>query len=172
MVDVPVILCVKLLVQIGGQSLWKKIMGDEANPVYTLVSQEPSKLANTDRKRKATDKAKQNRWESKRQKTNDDTVKAQRDYDRHDGGTTVLDIVSDVPQNMLEDLMIKYYQTNVQVTTSKAKELESTTTTQGNGDDTVGNIWKAERRKRITSSIIGQIAKRTSKTKVEKLVKY
>ena len=95
-----------------------------------MVSQERSKLANTDRKRKATDKAKQSRWESKHQKTDDDTVKARRDYDRHDGGTTVLDIVSDVPQNMLEDLMIKYYQTNVQVTTSKAKELESTTTTQ------------------------------------------
>ena len=54
-----------------GPKSWEKIMGDEANLVYTLISQKRSKLANTDRKRKATDKAKQSRWESKHQKTDD-----------------------------------------------------------------------------------------------------
>ena len=59
-----------------GPKSWEKIMGDEANSVYTLVSQERSKLPNTYRKRKATENAKQSRWESKHQKTEDDTVKA------------------------------------------------------------------------------------------------
>ena len=61
--------------------------------------------------------------------------------------------------------------TEVQVTV-QGKRARVNYNNRGNGDDTVGNIWKAERRKRITSSIIGQIAKRRSKTKVEKLVKY
>ena len=155
-----------------GPNAWEKITGEKANPVYRAVSKERCILVERDRKRKATDQAKMSRLNSTCQKTTDNSVQARRDYARHDGGISVLDVASDVPQNILEDLMKKYYETNVQVSSSKAKELESATITQGEGDDTVSNIWKAERRKRITSSIIGQIAKRRSKTKVEKLVKY
>ena len=72
----------------------------------------------------------------------DNSTKARRDYARDDGGTSVMDIQSDIPQNMLEDLMVKYYQANVKVTTSKAKEIELATITQGEGDDT---RWKAEK---------------------------
>ena len=67
----------------------------------------------------------------------------------------MLGVASDVLQNILEDLMKRYYETNIQVNSSKAKELESARISQGEVDDTVSKIWKAERRKRITSSIIG-----------------
>ena len=62
--------------------------------------------------------------------------------------------------------MIHYYKANVYVTTSKATELEMITS---DGDNAV---WKGERQKRITSSSFGQIVKRRSKAKVEKLVKH
>ena len=154
-----------------GPESWEKITGEKANPVHRAISKERHILVERDRKRKATDQAKKSRFDSKRQKTTDNSVQARRDYARHDDGIIVSDIASDVPQNILEDLMKKYYEAHVQVSSSKAKGLESATKTQGEGDDTASNIWKAERHKRITSSIVGQIAKRKSKTKVEKLVK-
>lgn len=134
----------------------EKITGQKANPVYIAISKE--KHMERDRKRKATDQAQKSHFDRKRQKRTDNSVQAQRDNARHDG-ISVSDIASDVPQILLEDLMTKYYEAHVQVSSSKAKGLDSATKTQGERDGTASNIWKAEKHKRITS-IVGQIAKR------------
>jgi hypothetical protein len=62
--------------------------------------------------------------------------------------------------------MSKYYQENVHADTSKINDIQLTTINQGQSNDMRSNFWKLERKKRIRSSMIGQIAKRLSKTKV------
>ena len=99
----------------------------EANPVYRAISKE--KHMERDRKRKVTDQAQKSHFDWKRQKRTDNSVQAQRDYAGHDDGISVSDIASDVPQIILQDLMTKYYEAHVQVSSSKAKGLESATKT-------------------------------------------
>ena len=81
-----------------GARAWEEITGSTANATYVSVSENRCKLVEADRKRKATDKAKESRWQSKSKRSCDDSNRA-RDYSRHDGGIAVLDVVSDVPKN-------------------------------------------------------------------------
>ncbi len=67
--------------------------------------------------------------------------------------------------------MIDYYRANVRVTDSGIAEIERATRGQGTTDDVTNYLWKTERRKRITSSTAGTVARRTSTTKVAPLVK-
>ena len=82
--------------------------------------------------------------------------RAKKDYARHDGGTAVLDVVSDVPWSMLEDLMVKYYENNVQLAATRCKDIEIETRNQS-GDETIYSIFYNGTNR--------------STTKVEKLVK-
>ena len=81
------------------------------------------------------------------------------------------DVASDVPQIYLEDMMMTYYATHVEVSQERAIQLEEMTRFQGIADDLTANIWLVERRKRVTSSTAGQIAKRRATTKVCSIVK-
>jgi len=66
--------------------------------------------------------------------------------------------------------MVNYYNTHVAVSQAQISEVECLTRQQGT-DDNSSNVWLAERRKRITSSNTGRIAKRRSSTKVANTVK-
>ena len=48
-------------------------------------------------------------------KSNDNTVKARRDYVRHDGGLDIDDVPQDIPAEVLEDMMFDYYRAHVLV---------------------------------------------------------
>ncbi len=76
-----------------------------------------------------------------------------------------------VPQAYLQGLMIDYYRANVNASASKIVEIECATRGQGTSDDVANNLWLTERRKRITSSTTGTIARRRSTTKAAPLVK-
>ena len=65
----------------------------------------------------------------------------------------------DIPPNHLQDLMVSFYKTKVVVNQQRAKELPLLTMQHGY-DETAFSIWKSERWLRITSSIVGIIAKR------------
>ena len=67
--------------------------------------------------------------------------------------------------------MLDYYKANVCVSPTRRLEIESTTRSQGAADEMATNLWMAERRKRVTASVCGQIAKRRCTTKVANLVK-
>ena len=95
------------------------------------------------------------------------TDQARHCYSRYDGGRNADDITGDVPSNFLQDTMIQYYKANVAVTIPKATNIEVMTRQQ----ECSANIWLAERRKRITASNVGTIAKRRSSTKVANTVK-
>jgi len=114
---------------------------------------------------------KKRRRDVKYRKTNDDSLRARSDYARHDGGPEVHDVHQDVPADILHGMMLDYYQANIYVSASKSVEIELATRNQGSADETSLNLWMAERRKRITASSCGQIAKRRSTTKVANLVK-
>jgi hypothetical protein len=107
--------------------MWEKITGGKANPVYTAASAKQEKMAKADKMRKATDKAKSSRRASKRAISNDNSLKARKDYERHDDGHGVEEIENDIPQAYLQDLMMDYYRAYVAVNENKAYEIERAT---------------------------------------------
>ena len=76
-----------------------------------------------------------------------------------------------LPQAYFQGQILDYYRANVNLTDSRIVEVERSTRGQGTATEVAGNLWLAERRKRITSSVTGNIAKRRSTTKVAPLVK-
>ena len=154
-----------------GPSSWKKVTGEEANPVFRSAATSYAKQLSCDQKRKSTDEAKKKRIATKFKRTNDNSLQARSDYARHDGGPQVRDVHQDIPEAFLLRMMMDYYRANVNLSSTKISELESATRAQGSGQEAAANIWMAERRKRITASACGQIAKRRATTKVAGLVK-
>ena len=154
-----------------GAVVWKQVTGNDPNPVLKDSTAKRSRQVATDRNRKAREDVKRKRKEVRYGKSNDNTVKARRDYARHDGGLDVRDVPQDVPATFLEDMMVDYYRAHVSVSVEKSLEIEGATKSQAAADDLASNRWKAERRKRVTGSKCGQIAKRRSTTKVANLVK-
>ena len=122
---------------------------NDPNPVLKDPTVKHSRQVAADVKRK--------RKEVRYGKSNDHPVKASRDYARHDGGLDV----RDVPAAFLEDMMVDYYRAHISVSTEKRLEIKGTTKSQA-ADELASNRWKAERRKRVTASKCGQIAKRRS----------
>lgn len=114
---------------------------------------------------------KTNRLAKKYQNTNDDSVKAHRDYTRHDDGPGVQEVDRDLPGDMLQGIMSDCYRAYVRMSPAQLFEVELTTRGQGSADESTSNCWKAERRKQIASSSCGQIAKRRNTTKVASSVK-
>ena len=64
------------------------------------------------------------------------------------------EVDDDVTPDLLEDLKIGFYETKVRVTPEQAKAIEKQTVNQAASDQ-----WITERRKRITASVAGGIAK-------------
>ena len=154
-----------------GTVAWEKATGTEANPVFMTYTKNYTREVERNRKRKASEEVKQRRSARKYRKTNDDSLQARHDYARHDDGPGVLDVNHDVPGDYLQGLMMDYYKANVLVSPAEVLEVEAATRSQGTADELASNLWMTERRKRVTSTVCGQIAKRRSTTKVANLVK-
>ena len=82
-------------------------MTDKENVVYQTAAEVSEKIATKDRKRKATDLAKDNRRKSKYAKS-DDSISARKAYSRHDG-VQPDDISEDVSNEYLEELKDSFY---------------------------------------------------------------
>ena len=154
-----------------GAITWEKVTGEEANPIFKKTTLSNAKKVESDRKRKATNEARKKRVKTKFQRTNDDSLQARRDYARHDGGPDIHEVHQDIPGDHLQHLVLEYYSANDRLSRAKAMEIESLTRTQAAASEVGGNLWMAERRKRITASVCGTIAKRRTTTKVGNLVK-
>ena len=137
----------------------------QANKCFKSVSASKAKQVYNDRKRKATDDAKY-KGKQKR-KESDNSLQDHRDYSRYDNkGPNAREVSSDISNSNLHELMIKYFNAQVTVTEASAEEINMSTIEQGSN-----RRWHSERRNRITSSNVGQIAKRKSSTKVAATVK-
>ena len=126
-----------------------------------------SKKVAADYKRKAKDDVKLKR---KRRKRNDNSLQSRLDYSRYDDkGPNATKVPSDVSASNLHELMVSYYNTNVKITESIAQKIAINTIDQGDGDSN-GQVWHEEQRKHITSSSVGEIAKRRKTTKVNSII--
>ena len=148
-----------------GPQAWKELTGSSPNKVFADTTEHTAKIMDKDRKRKATMEAKETRRRSKYAKIDDNSTAARKAYSRHDEGILPEEIIDDISPEELEELKSTFYQTKVVLTKEVACELEEQTRNQSES-----NQWRCERRKRITASNAGGIAKMRAKTKRSKKV--
>ena len=149
--------------QAWGSQTWNE-MTHSQNITYQIATEAAMKKADSDRKRKSSDKAKKSRRQNKYSKVDNSTA-ARRAYSRHDNGTLPVDVTGDVPADYLSQLMDTFYQTKVIVNKAEILNVESKTQAQSDS-----NTWREERYKRITASVVGGICKLQKKTKRSKKV--
>lgn len=135
-----------------GPEAFSEMTASAVNPVYQNAATTLAKKTADDKKRKATEKAKDRRRHNKYSKK-DDSIQARKAYSRHDGNTVPDEITEDVLPEILEELKQSYYDTKVRVTKEEAVTVALDTIEQGS------ELWKTERRKRVTASAIGGIVK-------------
>ena len=151
-----------------GPATWGKIVSAPCE-TFTKVAESKFHKVIKDRKRKSRDDVKIQRKKAKRARQVE-SKQGRDDYSRHDGGKNATDIVTDISPDQLHALMREYYLANVKVSEAKCEELKLKTAGQGKCDNSL-QVWLAERRKRITASNVGCIAKRRATTKVNSTVK-
>ncbi len=142
-----------------GPQTWKTVTNSSPNKVYSDAASRSSVRVDADRKRKATKEAKEKRRRSKYLRI-DDSAAARSAYYRHDGGISPEQVDDDIPSDVLESLKKSFYNTQVTVTQEEVRDIEKVTRGQNACDE-----WMAERRKRITASNVGAIAKMRKTTK-------
>ena len=147
-----------------GPKVWRQMAEVSPNKVYQDTTDRSVKRVEKDRKRKATEKAKVSRRQSKYMRM-DDSIAARKAYSRHDEGITPDEISDDIPEEHLKQLMAGFYSTKIVVTKEKAEEIEQQTRNQADNEQ-----WMIERRRRITASKVGSIAKMRATTKKNKKV--
>ncbi len=147
-----------------GPQTWKTMTNSSPNKVYSSAASRSSVRVDADRERKAKDQVKEKRRRSKYQRI-DDSVAARSAYGRHDGGISPGQVDDDIPSDVLEALKRGYYDTRVVVTGEEARNIEEATRGQSTCDE-----WMKERRKRLTASNVGSVAKMRKTTKRSKKV--
>ena len=147
-----------------GPGIWKRMAQVEPNKVYSDAAEHASKRVEKNRKRKATDEVKEHRRQSKYMRT-DNTPAARRAYNRYDEGISPDEVTDDLPSEQLQQLCTDFYNTKVVITRDEAKQIECDTRQQSNSTQ-----WLVERRKRITASRTGSIAKMRATTKKVKKI--
>ena len=78
-----------------GPRVWKDITNTSPNKIYTSVTSQSAKVLDRQRKRKATDEAKQKRRQNKYMRR-DESSAALQTYSRHDNGITPDEVTQDI----------------------------------------------------------------------------
>ena len=108
---------------------------------------------------------KSNRNEDKANMLAHETTAAQKAHNRHDGGRCPDETIEDVSPQLLEDYKLSFFQAKVSVTQEEAQDIERATQSQSEDE-----YWRSERRKRLTASSVGGVAKMKETTKRSKKV--
>ena len=147
-----------------GPTLWKEMTSSSPSKVFSNAVKQSAKKSSSEKKRKAKDEVKQQR-RMKKYSRNDKSAQARKAYSRHDGGLSPDEIDEDISLEHLEELKTGFYQTKVVITSEEAKQIELQTRDQVDNQQ-----WMNERRKRLTASVVGAIAKMKKTTKKSKKV--
>ena len=141
-------------------------MTSSSNPVYQRVAEATEKRVAKDRKRKATEKAKERRRKQRiKYSKKDNSDEARKSYSRHDGGVQPEEVTEDISEETLQAMMTTFYKTKVVVTEEEASDIAVDTVTQGQSE-----LWRRERKLRLTASAIGSVVKMKATTKRSKKV--
>ena len=84
------------------------------------MAQPKCRKVKKDCKQKSTDKVRNQRKRAKRV-SQVESKRDRQDYSRHDGGTEVNNIITDIAPEQLNALMKEYYLTNVKVSVEKCE---------------------------------------------------
>ena len=147
-----------------GPTLWKKMTGSSPSKVFSDVMQRSAKKSSKEKERKAKDEVKRQRRMRKYSKK-DNSAQARQAYSRHDGGISPDEVNEDISPEHLEELKQGFYETKVVVSPEDVTRIENDTRQQADCPE-----WLVERRKRITASMVGGIAKMRPTTKRSKKV--
>ena len=147
-----------------GPQVWRDTTRSEPNPILVNTANKTAEKREKDRKRKQTEEAKERRRQSKYPRV-DDTAEARKSYSRHDGGIEPDEVSEDLSPEHLDDLKQRFYQTKVVVNQEQTCQIEVLTRSQRDTE-----MWMEERRKRITASNVGSVAKMKASTKRAKKV--
>lgn len=96
------------------------------NQHFVDVAKSSAKKVENDRKRKATEAAKEQRRKSKCSR-NDDTAAALKSYSRHDNALEPDEVTDNVPPEYLAQMKQTFYDTNVVVNREQAAVIERDT---------------------------------------------
>jgi len=136
--------------------MWEKITSTYPS---TAVATARVCQADKDRKRKAQKEVKEHHKRAKRDRQANNS---KMDYSRYDGVPNATEETTDLSPQNLYDLMDL---AEVIVTEARSQEIACNTSGQGALSNS-RQLWLDERRKRITSSNSGKIAKRRTTTEV------
>ncbi len=142
-----------------GPVAWKQMTNTSPTKIFKNTSQRSAIKASSEKERKAKESVKKRR-RMKKVTQKKESSKGRRAYTRHDDGVSPGDCHDDVSPEHLEALKMSFFKTKVQVTSGKISHIQEQTRGQTDSD-----MWIAERRKRLTASIVGGIIKMRSTTK-------
>ena len=147
-----------------GPEVWKGMTSASPNKIFTSTVERSARRSSKNKERKGKEDVKAKRRASKYQ-GGDDTQAARRAYNRHDNSLSPDEIDDDIPPDHLEQLKTSFYSTKVMVCAQESNRIE-----RGSVDQADNELWLCERRKRITASNVGMIAKMKATTKCGKKV--
>ncbi|CAG2230579.1 unnamed protein product [Mytilus edulis] len=141
--------------------VWSKTTGNEAGFYFkTVYNRRKKHLINT---KNCTNKPEQKtrRWKRKMKSWTDSTTKKA----RYEYGPDSMEVTKDVEKLELDQLKDNYISQHIELTHDQILAIERQTKTQSNSQ-----VWKTERKKRLTASNFGKIVKRNTKLKIKPLV--
>ena len=136
-----------------GPSMWSKMTTCTPNNIFMMTAENSARRAKKEHMRKNNDEVKAKRRRSK-YSGKENSLAARKAYSRHDNEVEPDDVTEDISLDILTEMKMQYYETNVVITKEEAMKIESNTRDQSCNDQ-----WKAERRKRLTASRVGGILK-------------
>ena len=148
-----------------GPKAFSEMTQSEINPIYQDVANKYAKKIACDKKRKSTEKAKEQRRRSK-YSNNDNSAHAQKAYRQFGSILEPDEVIECVSPETIATLKESFYNSKVKVTEEEAIRISKETLGQGQSEK-----WMQERKKRITASVAGGIIKMRAKTKRSKKVK-